>query len=75
MTSNEDVSRPITLYVDEFEFDDISMDHLQRKRVTVVDLEMSLLDAHELSRYLRERLDGEIPGSIRIRIRGLLSLG
>lgn len=75
MTSDEDVSRPVTLYVERFVFDDISMDHLQRKRVTVVDVEMSLLDARELARYLQERLDGELPGSIRIRIRGLLSLG
>lgn len=75
MTSDEDVSRPITLYVDAFEFDDLSLDHHQRKRVTVVDVEMSILDARELTRYLQERLNGELPGSIRIRIRGSLSLG
>lgn len=75
MFSDEDISRPFTLYVEGFQFDDLTMDHLQRRRVTVMDVEMNLLDARELARYLQERLNGEVPGSIRIRIRGLLSLG
>lgn len=75
MASNEDVSRPITLYVEQFEFDDIDMEYLHRKRVTVMDVEMSLSDARELARYLQTRLNGEMPGTIRVRIRGLLSLG
>lgn len=75
MEHDEDVSRPITLYVDQFIFDDIDMSHLNHKRVTVVDIEMSLVDARELSSYMRYRLDDQVPGSIRIRIRGCLMLG
>lgn len=73
--SEEDISRPITLYVDQFVFDDIDMSHLNRKRVTTVDVEMSLVDARELARYMQERLSDGAPGSIRIRIRGFLTLG
>lgn len=69
----DDVARPITLYVSRFQFSDIAMDYLERKRISVIDVEMSHQDAEKLCRFLRERLEeNKTPGAVRVRIFGNL---
>ncbi len=64
--------RPITLYVSRFEFENISLEHLERKRVSVIDVEMSYQETERLMKFLEKRMATKTPGSVRIRIFGNL---
>ena len=68
----DDIARPITIYVDRFQFEDISMEHLERKRISVLDMEMSRQEAEKLRAFLRDRLSDNMRGSVRVRIFGNL---
>jgi hypothetical protein len=68
----DDFARPITVYVSRFQFEDISMEHLERKRISVIDVEMSYQDAEVLRKFLKQRLDKPMHGAVRIRIYGNL---
>ena len=69
---SDEIARPITLYVSRFEFDNISMDYLERKRISVIDVEMSHEETERLLKFLQQRLEKKIPGAVRIRIFGNL---
>lgn len=72
MNEKEEISRPIVLYVSHFQFEDISMGHLEKKRVSVIDVEMDYIEAEKLMTFLERRLKRQLPGTIRIRIYGTL---
>lgn len=63
---------PITLYVESVDFKP-TVD-IMAERVTVVDLEISEINAKEIIRELRTRLRREHISSIRIRFSGRLVL-
>jgi len=69
---NDDIARPITLYVSRFEFDHINLDYLERKRISVIDVEMSYQEMVKLSEFLQNRLNEKTPGAVRVRIYGSL---
>lgn len=71
----DDVTRPITLYVEKVEQEppDIA-DLIESRRVSVVDIELTCQQARELVVALRKRDCRETIGSIRIRFKGRLVL-
>jgi hypothetical protein len=71
----DEVMRPVTLYVSKIRTHGINLDHLERRRITTMDLEMTLKDANELSKYLLERIEQGGTGAIRVRFEGSLVHG
>jgi len=74
-----DALRPVTLYVSKIETNEISLDYMERPRVTTMDLEMTLQDAQILSDFLLESLKakhvGAVLGAVRVRFEGNLVHG
>ncbi len=68
--TKDDHSRPITLYVEKVQQPDL--EYIERRRITTVDVELSNIQAQELTDYLQSRKD-QI-GAIRIRLSGRLVL-
>ena len=70
----EDISRPMTLYVEKINTDP-NIGYIERRRVSVIDIELTCEAAEELVEYLRKRQCGnEIIGAIRVRLLGRLIL-
>jgi hypothetical protein len=71
---SKQVQRPITLHVDSVDFRP-SVDYLAGRRVTVIDLEITEVDAHKIVEELTKRLERDFAvGAIRIRFLGNLVL-
>jgi len=71
--SNEDHQRPITLYVEKV-IKDPSMEYIERRRMSNIDIEITPQNAVELIEYLRERNQQGNTGAIRFRLLGRLIL-
>jgi len=69
-----DVSRPITLYVDKVNTNPDLLPLFERRRISVVDIEIKPQDAVDIIEYLRERNNQGNTGTIRIRLTGRLIL-
>lgn len=67
-----EVTRPIVLHVERIDFNVPTMEHIRRRRVTALDLEMSIQDAQKLAEYLIARANRDTPGAVRIRLYGHL---
>jgi FtsZ-interacting cell division protein YlmF len=72
--SKQDIARPMTLHVEQVSEDTSLLQFLERRRVTVVDLELTKEDAVKLIDFLTGRLAENYPGSIRVRVIGRLQL-
>ena len=72
---NIDVMRPITLYVSKVSLENLSMNHIERHRITIIDIEMGSNDAKKLAEHILRRVveHNEI-GAIRVRLHGNLVL-
>ena len=72
---NIDVMRPITLYVSKVSLENLSMNHIERHRITIIDIEMGSNDAKKLAEHIMRRVEehNEI-GAIRVRLHGNLVL-
>ena len=69
----DDVSRPVTLYVEKIEPNPGKPNLKERRRVSVIDLQLSAIHATQLIEYLRERKDNLGPETyINIRFLGKL---
>ena len=67
-----DISRPVTLYVEKVETRP-TLDHfIDRRRVSVIDIEVDAIQAVNLIEYFRERIQQGNSGSIRVRLFGRL---
>ena len=70
-----DVMRPITLYVSKVSLENLSMDHIERHRITVIDIEIGSNDARKLAEHIARRVaDHTNIGAIRVRLHGNLVL-
>ena len=70
-----DVMRPITLYVSKVSLENLSMDHIERHRITVIDIEIGSNDARKLAEHIARRVaDYTNIGAIRVRLHGNLVL-
>jgi len=72
---NADIMRPITLYVSKVSLENLSMDHIERHRITVIDIEIGSNDARKLAEHIERRVaDHANIGAIRVRLHGNLVL-
>ena len=72
---NIDVMRPITLYVSKVSLENLSMNHIERHRITIIDIEMGSNDAKKLAEHILRRVaEHSNIGSIRVRLHGNLVL-
>jgi len=70
-----DIMRPITLYVSKVNLENLSMNHIERHRITVIDIEMGSNDARKLAEHISRRVaDHTNIGAIRVRLHGNLVL-
>ena len=70
-----DIMRPITLYVSKVDLENLSMDHIERHRITVIDIEIGSNDARKLVEHIERRVaDHTNIGAIRVRLHGNLVL-
>jgi len=70
-----DIMRPITLYVSKVSLENLSMNHIERHRITVIDIEISSNDAKKLADHISKRIAGHSDvGAIRVRLHGNLVL-
>jgi hypothetical protein len=70
-TSDEKM-RPIAVHVQKIAYD-VTLTHIYRKRVAVIDLELTHKHVEDLLKNLQERLKNE-RGAIRVRFEGLMVL-
>jgi len=68
----EQISRPATLYVERVETRPSITEYFEKRRVSVIDIELTQIQAVQIMEYLRERSAGGDSGSIRIRFLGRL---
>ena len=70
-----DIMRHITLYVSKVSLENLSMDHIERHRITVIDIEIGSNDARKLVEHIERRVaDHTNIGAIRVRLHGNLVL-
>ena len=74
MQVDEDESRPVTLYVERVETNP-TFHYMERRRVSVIDLEISRPIADQLIAFLSEREEQDIAGTVRLRFLGTLTHG
>lgn len=67
-----DISRPVTLYVEKIETKPTITQFFERRRVSVIDIELPIIQATELIEHLKKRSDKGHTGTIRIRFLGRL---
>jgi len=68
-----EISRPITLYVEELETE-IKADHTGRDRITAVDIELTREVTENLAIYLNARIREEFKSNVRFRLSGKMIL-
>jgi len=68
----DDVSRPVTLYVEKVEPNPEINYFIEKRRVSVIDIEVSKPLAEQIIEYLQERSQGQT-GAIRLRLLGRLT--
>ena len=68
----EDISRPVTLYVERVENNPKILEFIEQRRVSVIDIEVTAGQAVQIMEYLRERNNQGNSGTIRIRLSGRL---
>ena len=71
-TKPDDISRPVTMYVEKIETNPSMERIFERRRVSVIDIEIPIIQAVALMEYLRERNNQGNTGSIRVRLLGPL---
>ena len=72
---NQDSIRPITLYVSHVDTENLTLEHLTKRHISMIDIEMSRPEAEVLLKQLAKRVKDHIaPGAIRIRLYGHLTL-
>ena len=70
-----DIMRPITLYVSKVSLENLSMNHIERHRITVIDIEIGSNDARKLAEHISRRIaEHSNIGAIRVRLHGNLVL-
>jgi len=67
-----EISRPIILYVEQVETNPDIDAYLDTRRLSVIDIEIDTVMAKQILDHLRERTDGRLVGSIRLRFTGRL---
>jgi len=68
--TKQEISRPVTLYVEKIETKPTMTEYFEKRRISVIDLEIDAVQAVQLIEYLRERNNQGMTGSIRIRFLG-----
>ena len=72
MPKQDDISRPVTLYVERVENNPKILEFIEQRRVSVIDIEVTASQAVQIMEYLRERNNQGNSGTIRIRLSGRL---
>jgi hypothetical protein len=67
-----DVSRPAILYVEQVETKPDIDAYLETRRLSVIDIEIDTVHAEQIIKYLQERCNAGLIGSIRLRFTGRL---
>ena len=67
-----DVSRPAILYAEKVETNPDIDAYLETRRLSVIDIEIDTIMAEQIINHFKERLDGRVVGSIRLRFTGRL---
>jgi hypothetical protein len=67
-----DRSRPAILYVEEIETKPDIDAYLETRRLSVIDIEIDTIHAEQIIKYLQERCNAGLIGSIRLRFTGRL---
>jgi len=67
-----EISRPVVLYVEQVETNPDIDAYLDTRRMSVIDIEIDTVMAKQILDHLRERTDGRLVGSIRLRFTGRL---
>lgn len=72
LTTPEEM-RPIAVHVDEISFD-VNLQHMYRKRVAVIDLELTYPLIEQMIKQLQKRMADKEKGAIRVRFKGRMVL-
>ncbi len=68
----EDISRPVTLYVEKVDTAPTLQEYFETKRTSVIDIEITAVQAVQIIEYIHERNRDGANASIRIRFMGRL---
>lgn len=68
----EDISRPVTLYVEKVDTAPTMQEYFETKRTSVIDIELTVQQTIQISEYIHERNNQGANGAIRIRLLGRL---
>ena len=72
MDKEDDVSRPVTLYVEKVEPNPEINYFLEKRRISVIDIEITKAHAEQIVEILQERSQDQT-GAIRLRLLGRLT--
>jgi hypothetical protein len=67
-----DVSRPAILYVEKVDTSPDIEAYLEKRRLSVIDLELDIIQAKQIIDHLQGYVDGRLGGSVRLRFTGRL---
>ncbi len=70
---NDDHQRPVTLYVENIDTRP-NLPRIERERTSVLDIELTEQAAEELLEFLTERIGASLPGTVRVRLTGRLTI-
>ena len=70
---NDDHQRPVTLYVESIDTRP-NLPNIQRERSSTLDIELTEQTAEQLHKFLTEQLSAGIPGALRVRLTGRLTI-
>ena len=70
---NDDHQRPVTLYVESIDTSP-SLPRIERERTSTLDIELTEQAAEHLHKFLTERIGAGLPGAVRVRLTGRLTI-
>ena len=70
---NDDHQRPVTLYVENIDTRP-NLPRIERERTSTLDIELTEQAAEELLEFLTERIGAGLPGAVRVRLTGRLTI-
>jgi hypothetical protein len=75
MAEDEDITRPIILYVKDVDTTPPTLEYMERRRITVIDLEFNRENAEQLRDLLSDFIKRENLATKYVRLYGVLVVG
>jgi hypothetical protein len=70
---HDDHQRPVTLYVENIDTKP-NLPRIERERTSTLDIEITEQAAEQLHKFLAEQISAGIPGALRVRLTGRLTI-